>query len=356
MQVAADKLVGFIEAIFVGAGSAREEAAAVAGNLVGANLRGHDSHGVHLVLRYVESALDGRLNPGQHVSVLSDTGPILQLDGNMGYGQIVGREAMEMGIARAREHGVAVVTLRNAHHLGRIGAWGEICAEAGMVSIHWVNACGHRPLVAPFGGIEPRYTTNPYCTAIPGTDGQPPLILDMATSAIAMGKVVIAHNRGEPVREGALIDAEGHPTRDPGVMLSEPFGALRPMGTYKGYGLALVCELLAGALANNGTCLPERESQDTIRNGMLTVILDPAAVGDSDVFRREREAMVAHVKAARPAPGVDEVMVPGDPERKANAERDRTGIPIEDITWQQITEAAGKVGVTPNQIEGLVEA
>jgi len=359
MLVSADNLVEFIKAIFIGAGSTADEAVAVAENLVGANLRGHDSHGVQLVPRYVEHALDGRVNPGQSMTVTRDTGPIVQLDGNMGYGQVNGPIAMKMGIAKAGEYGVAVVALRNTHHLGRIGAWGEMCAEAGFVSMHWVNATGHFPLVAPFGAIDARYTTNPYCTAFPATDEHPPLVLDMATSAIAMGKVVVAHNRGEPVRDGALIDADGNPTNDPGVMFQEDAakrGALLPVGTYKGYGLALVCEMLAGALVNNGTCLPAREAENSIVNGMLTVILDPAAIGDAEIYRRERDAMTTYVKQARPAPGFGAVMVPGDPERKALAERGAGGIPVDDTTWNQILETAAKLGINADSIDAMVGA
>ncbi|MDP6953321.1 MAG: Ldh family oxidoreductase, partial [Alphaproteobacteria bacterium] len=178
-----------VTAIFTACDSQPEEARAIAENLVAANLAGHDSHGVGMVPLYVRNVGRGAVYANQHVGVLKDDGPVLQLDGNLGYGQVIGAEAMDLAIAKANESGVAIVALRNTHHLGRIGAWGEQCAEAGLVSIHYVNINGHKPLVAPFGGAEGRYATNPYCTALPGTDTQPPVVLDMATSKIAVGKV-----------------------------------------------------------------------------------------------------------------------------------------------------------------------
>lgn len=345
MKLSADTLRDLTGTICKAGGSDDAEADAVARNLVDANLFGHDSHGIGMIPTYVDAVLQGRLIANRHVEVTRDAGSILQLDGCQGYGQVIGAEAMELGIARAKANGVAVVALRNSHHLGRIGAWGEMCAAAGLVSIHYVNASAARPLVAPFGGSDGRFTTDPYCTAIPATGSNPPLIFDMATSKIAQGKVRVAYNKGVPVPEGCLIDSKGVPTNDPGVMFEAPRGALRPVGDHKGYGLALICEALAGALAGGGVFLPENQSNVGIINNMLTIILDPAAVGDADFFAREIDAMTANVKASPPAPGVEAVMVPGDPERKSAVARSRDGIPVDEQTWRDILAAAGKVGV-----------
>lgn len=359
MRVSSERLIELITTIFRGAGSDEEEARKVAENLVTANLRGHDSHGVGLVPRYVASALDGRLSVGGHASVVSDRGPFLLLDGNMGYGQVVGREAMELGLAKAREMGVAVVGLRNVHHLGRIGAWGEVCASAGFISIHYVNAIGLAPIVAPFGGTDARYTTNPYCTAFPSTDGRP-LVLDMATSKIAAGKVMVAAYKGEPAPEDCLIDAEGNPTTDASLMFSQgnrkPEAALLSFGLHKGYGLALVCELLAGGLTGGGTMRPERAKRDTIQNNMLTIILDPEGFGDGIDLAGELAGFTAWVKASPPAPDVDEVMVPGDPSRKRMAERRELGIPIDPGTWQGLVDAGLSVGLNRVDFDDLKQA
>ena len=178
---------------------------------------------------------------------LRDNGAVIVIDGGAGYGQVIAKEAMDIGIERAKKHGVCIVGLKNSHHIGRIGHWAEQCARAGMVSTHWVNVHGHKSLVAPFGGAEPRFTTNPYCTAVP-RKGKEPIVLDFATSQVAMGKVRVANNKKVAMDEGLLIDFAGRPTTDPGVMYNAPYGAILPFGLHKGGGLAVICDLLAGAL------------------------------------------------------------------------------------------------------------
>lgn len=356
MQIEADKLRAVVRGICRHAGSDEREAAMVADNLVLANLSGHDSHGVGMMPAYISNVVEGLLKPNQHISVESDSGPILQIDGNVGYGQVIGHEAMELGISRARDLGVAVIALRRSHHLGRIGSWGEQCAAAGMVSIHYVNSTGYRPIVAPFGGSDARYITNPYCTGVPATADTPEMILDMATSNIAMGKVRVAHNKGVRVPAGSLIDADGNATEDPAVMYADPRGALLAFGNHKGYGLALVCELLAGALINGGGHRPENFNGQVIINNMLSVIIDPSAIGDQRFFHDEVDAITAHVKASPPAPGVDGVMVPGDPERKARAARSAEGIPVDVESWRQVVAAGDKVGMSAADIEAIIAA
>jgi len=352
MLIQAEKLTAIVQAMCARAGSAPEEAAAVAENLVMANLMGHDSHGVGLIPRYIAHALDGRLTVGGRPTVITDQGAFLLLDGNMGYGQTVGAETMKLAIAKARQHGVAVVGLRNVHHLGRIGAWAELGAGAGFISIHFVNAHGHEPLVAPFGGYDARYSTNPFCTALPATPENPMLVLDMATSRVAQGKVRVAHMKGVPVPEGALVGPDGLPTTDPGVMFSEPMGAILSFGEHKGYGLALLCEVLAGAMTGGGTARPEQHQQDTIRNHMLAILVDPAGFRQDLPFAGEIDRLTAWVKSSRLRPGVEEIMVPGDPERKSTAERRAEGIPVDDNTWAAIVECGLSLGLNRVELEG----
>ena len=352
VTISADKLTALLTTMCLRSGSDQAEAEAVARNLVEANLMRHDSHGVGLIPRYIAHAKDGRVTIDGHASVLSDHGAMLLLDGNMGYGHVVGREAMELGLAKAREHGVAVVGLRNVHHLGRIGAWGEICARAGFVSIHYVNAHGHDAIVAPFGGYDARYSTNPYCTALPATPENPMLILDMATSRVAQGKVRVAHYREALMAEGILVGPDGEPTTDPGVMFTEPKGAILSFGEHKGYGLALICDILAGALTGGGTAHPENHQENTIRNNMLTIIIDPDGFRQGVPFAQEVDMLTAWVKASRKLAGTDEIMVPGDPERKSTVERLADGIPIEDNTWAEIVEAGLSVGMNQVDFEG----
>ena len=352
--ISGEKLTALLQTMCERAGSAAAEAKAIAENLVMANLMGHDSHGAGLIPRYIDSARTGRLTVNGHVEVVSDNGAFLLLDGHMAYGQVVGHETMALGLAKAREHGVAVVGLRNVHHLGRIGAWAEISAKAGFISIHYVNATGHDPLVAPFGGYDARYSTNPYCTALPATEDGPMIVLDMATSRLAQGKVRVAYNTGTPLPDRAVVGSDGLPTNDPAVMFQEPPGAMLSFGEHKGYGLALICDILAGGLTGGGAARPDRYSEDTIRNNMLTIIIDPNRFAEVP-FAAEIDNMTAWVKSSRAAPGVDEVMMPGDPERKNIAERSLSGIVIDDNTWAEMVEAGLSVGMNRVDFEDLAE-
>ena len=353
MLISGDDLTRLIGEIFVRVGCDEGEARQIAENLLTANLMGHDSHGIFNVPRYIAAAQDGRAKIGQHIEVVSENGPFLLLEGNMGFGQVIGREAMERGIAVAREHRVAIVGLRNTHHLGRIGAWAELCIAQGLISIHYVNVTDHEPIVAPYGGSDARITTDPYCTAFPATAG-PPIILDMATAKLAMGKVRVAYNKGEQVPEGSLIDSAGRPTTDPGVMVPDITGALCSMGEHKGYGLALVCEILAGALTGGGVFRDSPDGVYKIRNNMLSILIDPAGFGEAIPFAGEIDKLTAWVKASPPAPGVEEVMVPGDPERKTRAEREKSGIPIDETTWAALVETGVSLGLDQADFERAV--
>src|SRR5919109_1867344 len=311
--IAADRLRLFVGDVCRRAGCDPEETAAIADHLVEANLAGHDSHGVGMLMDYVPAMREGRLKLGRRGHIVRDQGPVVVIDGGLGVGQVLGREAMTIGIARARQHGVALIALQRSHHLGRIGAWAELCAAVGFVSIHYVNVIGHRTYVAPFGGRDGRLATNPVCIGLPPTD-RPSVILDMATSKVAFGKVRVARNKRRPVPEGALIDAAGAPTTDPGVMFAEPIGALLPFGEHKGYGLALMCDLLAGALAGGGTNRPETQASDTIINSMLSIVIDPAALTNASAWKAEADALCDWVKSSPARAGFEAVMVPGEPE------------------------------------------
>jgi hydroxycarboxylate dehydrogenase B len=329
------------------AGSAEGEAALVADHLVEANLAGHDSHGVGLLPIYLENVRAGRLVPNRHAEVMRAHGAVMVIEGHRGYGQVIGHEAMSHGVAHAHDHGVALLAIRNSFHLGRIGHYGEQCARAGCASVHFVNVIDHPPLQAPYGGGEARFSTNPFCAALPGDDGAA-VVLDMATSKIAIGKARVAYNRGEPVPADSVLDAEGRPTRDPAVMFGKPQGALIAMGEHKGSGLAIICELLAGALTGARTAQPGHPQAGGIINNMLSVIIAPEAFGPRAALAAEIAALVAYVKSARPRAGFDEVLVPGEPERRRRAERLASGIEVDERTWAGIVAAAATVGVAPD--------
>jgi uncharacterized oxidoreductase len=351
-QIRAENLRAVVRAIVSAAGSEGEEPGLVADNLVYANLTGHDSHGVGMLARYIRAVGTGELVPNAHVRVVTDHGPVLVLDGNAGYGQVVGAEAMALGIERARAHGVCVLAIRNSFHLCRIGAWGEQCARAGMVSMHHVNGVGHHGIVAPFRGADARYSTNPYCCVLPGTDDNPEIMLDFATSRIAHGKVRVARNKGERVAEDVLLDKAGTPTTDPHALFDG--GALRPFGDYKGYGLALVNELVAGVLTGGGGCRPETDHEhDTIINNMLSVIIDPTRLVSAAFYRSELDATLAHVKASPPMDADAPVLAPGDPERATLVLRERDGIPLDEESWRELVEAGVSTGIARERIEAL---
>lgn len=345
MRMTADRLRRLASAILRSGGSADSEADLVADHLVQANLMGHDSHGVGMIPAYVRHLQAGLVVPNTRAKLVKDDGPTLMFDGGRGYGRPGAGEAMAAAIARCRETGVVAMTLANAHHIGRVGAYGELACGAGLVSLHFVNVADHRALVAPFRGTDARFVTNPVCIALPGTDRQPHLLLDMATSAIAMGKVRVARNEGRLVPEGVLIDEAGRPTRDPDVMYREPHGALLPFGGHKGYALALVTELLAGALSGGPTIQPGNPRAGGTINNMLAVLIDPARLAGVDWLRREIDGFVEYVKASPPADPDEPVLVPGDPERIAREERLRTGIAVDATTWEDILQAGEKVGL-----------
>lgn len=343
------RLTDFVAKIFVSAGAGEAEARETAAHLVAANLKGHDSHGVGMVPAYVGNIGNGNLKPGAHATVIRDQGAVLLVDGGFGFGQVVGREATELALERVKETGIVCAGVRNCHHLGRIGTYGEICGDAGYVSVHFVNVVGHPPQVSPWGGRDRRMTTNPFCCVVPRPDAEP-VVLDMATSAVALGKVRVAYMKGEPVPDGALVDHEGAPTNDPAVMYREPFGALGPFGAHKGYGLAVMCELLGGALAGEWTAQPEHPQQRNIVNHMLMFVLDPQAFGGVDRFHHEVREMVDYLHSTTPARGFDRVRVPGEPERETREARLAGGIPVDDNTWAGIVKAAGTAGMGADDI------
>lgn len=331
-----------------GFGSDEAEVNAVCSNLIEANLTGHDSHGIGMLPRYTDSFLEGGLKPNAHVRTLLDTGAMLRLDGQAGFGQVVGHEAMALGITRARSHGVCVMALGNAHHLGRIGAWAEQAAAAGLVSLHFVNVIS-RGIVAPHGGSDARFGTNPFTAAIP-LQGREPMILDFATSVIAQGKTRVAHNKGEPVPPDHLIDDQGRPTQNPRYSVIEPFGAILTFGAHKGYGMAVLCELLGGALAAGMAQHTSDTSKKRVLNGMLTVLIDPARIADRDAYEREALTFVDWVTASPPREGFDRVRLAGEPERESRAKRMQAGVPVDATTWQEILAAAKKLGVDAQRV------
>lgn len=327
-------------------GSSETEAKTVAHNLVLANLKGHDSHGVGMIPRYVEAFMEGSLKLNQEIKVNSDLGSLLVLDAQHGYGQVAGAEAMRMGIERAQRHGSCIVSLANAHHLGRIGHFAEIAAQHGLVSIHLVNVLSS-PVVAVWGGADGRHGTNPFCVGVP-LQHRAPFILDFATSRVAQGKMRVAHNQGKKISEGFLLDQQGRPTQDPSVVVKPnadgKMGALMPFGEHKGSGLAIACELIGGALTGGGTWKPRPKKSRAIWNGMLSILINPQQTSTQEQFDAEVASFIRWVKES-PAANEAPVQIAGEPELENMQTRMQQGIAIDEQTWGDIVRAAQQLKI-----------
>jgi uncharacterized oxidoreductase len=336
-------------------GSSPEETEAVADHLVRANLAGHDSHGVGMLPAYVRLLQDGLLVPNQTPLTVLDAGALLVIDARRGFGQRMAAEAVRSAIARARETGACVLALRNSSHVGRIGTYAELAARAGMAFTAFVNVADGRDIQAPWACAEPRLGTNPFCTAVPGPpgdDGGPALLLDMATTTIAAGKARVAFNKSVPVPDGSLIDADARPTNDPTGFIRDHTGAMLPFGRHKGSGLAVMCEIMAGAIG--GGQRVDEPTRGGILNSMLATVIDLSQLGDPAAIARTIEATKSHIRSSRVAPGFDEVLLPGEPERRSAERRARVGIEVDAATWHDIGEAAGTLGITEAEIDRLV--
>ncbi|PPQ27876.1 malate/lactate/ureidoglycolate dehydrogenase [Rhodopila globiformis] len=328
-------------------GSTDAEAAEVADHLVRANLAGHDSHGVGMLPRYVQLLRDGLLVPNQTPLTVLDSGALLVIDARRGYGPRMAADAVRRAIGRAQELGACVLALRNSSHIGRIGTYAELASAAGCAFTAFVNVADHHNIQTTWQAAEPRLGTNPFCAAVPGADG-PAVLLDMATTTIAAGKARVAYNKGVPVPDGCLIDAAGNPTNDPAGFIRDHTGALKAFGMHKGSGLAVMCEVMAAVAGGQGAFHTARGG---ILNSMLATVIDLSKLGDPAAIARGVESVKAHVKSACPAPGYDEVLVPGEPERRAAAKRMQQGIEVDDITWREIRAAAESLGITAAEFD-----
>jgi uncharacterized oxidoreductase len=335
-----DALRGFVSDTFVSAGSSRREAHLVAEQLVEANLAGHDSHGVGSIPVYVRNVRSGNLPLNQSLSVVLDSGPLLVCDGNGGAGQVMGHDAIARAIERTREHGACILGLRNSHHLGRIGHWAAQCAAEGLVSIHFVNVIS-APAVAPFGGTAARIGTNPFAVGIP-RDNDRPILIDFATSKLAVGKVRVALNEGKALPEGVLLTPDGVPTTDPAVLFGTPRGVLLPFGEHKGWGLGLACELLGAALTGGKTQAGPK-SRDAVINSMLSIVVSPERLGTEESYFAEIARFTQWAQSAENR----DVLLPGDVEAATRAERIANGIPVDAKSWSDIVAAAASVGAEP---------
>ncbi len=355
VTIEARKLEPFVADIFAKAGCSRAEADRIGHYLTIANLTGHDSHGVQRVPRYLQWKEEGVFIADRTVKVITDTPVLAVVDGLQGFGQTVAPQAVKIGIQKCKAMGLAAVALRNAGHIGRVGDWAEMAAAEGLISVHFVNAAGS-VLVAPFGAVDRRFSTAPYCVGVPRV-GEPPLVLDFATSIVAEGKVLNASFGGKTLPEAALINPDGKTNADPHTLYGDYTpsgprnyrqgkGAIRAFGDHKGSGLAFMCELLGGSLTGTGATSEGRN----FANGMFSFYVDPRVVDPENFFPADVVRYTTHVKSARPATVGDEVLVPGEPEQRMRAQRGKNGIPLPQDTWTAICNSARAVGIPEERI------
>ena len=343
----ADQLHAIASKILLGAGVSAEDAPVIASELKDANLVGHDSHGVIRLMQYVRQIDEGHIKPGGEFEVLHETGSLTIIDGHFDLGQVTANKAVELGLQKARSQATATVVIRNCCHVGRLGSYTQKVAQQGFVSMMCVN--GPSPGgVAPYGGIERRLGTNPISISAPR--GDRPLVLDMTSSASAEGKLRVAFQKGESVPEGWIIDAEGNPSTDPAVFYADPPGALLPLGGalgFKGFGLGVMIDFLAGILSGSGVC---RTDLPVGMNGVWMYFIDVGQFVPRSEYDALVEKYVAHIKSSRKLPNVDEILMPGEIELNRQQQRIAEGVPVSDETWRQIEELAKRLGVS---LEGI---
>lgn len=342
--VMAPDLKAFMKAVFQGYGAGETAADEVADHLAEANLTGHDSHGVLRAPTYIERIESGLLDPKAVPTVVKDNPTTAIVDGGWGFGQPASRLAMRLAIDKAKALGIGCVVVRNANHMGRVGYYTALAAAEGMVGLGCVNLHGTSHSVAPFGGIDRRLSTNPFSVAYP-TDRHPDFLLDMTTSVVAEGKLQVRRNRGQAVDEGWIIDHHGEPTADPWSFYTQPLGALLPLGgvvAHKGFALSMAVEGLAGGLSGAGcsNAVANRHG-----NACWYTVIDIEAFTPLEEFKASVGALIDHVKSSRPSAGTDAILFPGEPEARKRQQRLKTGIAVDQLTWDKLSQKAEKVGV-----------
>ncbi|GIX04059.1 MAG: dehydrogenase [Planctomycetaceae bacterium] len=348
--IAADVLEQFARELFIAAGVSADDASIVAHSLIGANLRGHDSHGVMRIPSYVDRIREGHLATKACLTVERESACSIVADGGWGLGQVLAHDLLRRLIDKAQTSPIVCGTLRRAAHIGRLGEYAEVAAEHGLASLIVANTHGSGQRVAPIGGKRPRLGTNPICIGMPGGQ-EGPFILDIGTSATAEGKVRVKRIAGQPVPLGWLLDSEGQPTTDPNQLYADPPGSILPMGgdqAYKGFGLAFMIEMLCGGLSGGPCAHPN--PPPPMGNCVVIVLWNPAHFAGQDHLRHEIQQLESYVRQVPLVEGVNQITLPGDPERRMLAQRSMEGIPLDDGNWKALLELARTLQVTAPQV------
>jgi uncharacterized oxidoreductase len=326
--------------IFQAVGAPKEDARITARIIVDSNLTGHESHGIMAVPRYVEQVKQGSIVPGAETEVVLDRPAIALIDGHRNFGHAVAYRATELAIEKAKKVGIAAVGAKNVHHIGRVGTYPEMIARAGLGGIVCANSGGPSHGVAPFGGARGRTGTNPIAIGFP-SDFEGPVVIDMATSVHANGKIRAYQRAGVPFPDDWLLDSEGNPTTDPREVRQG--GSVRTFGGpvgYKGYGLSFMVEIMSGMLTRNG--YSRDMGQDTTRadvsNGHFIIAIDCEAFMPLETLKEEISDMTGWIKSSPPAEGFDEVLYPGELEARSRKERLANGVPLDGATYEELVQ------------------
>ncbi|PHS01125.1 MAG: dehydrogenase [Blastopirellula sp.] len=344
LRLTAEKLQSFATSLLTAAGIPGEEAEATAASLVGSNLRGYESHGVMRIPFYVDMIANGEVQLDAEFEVEKETDTNLVVNANWGLGQSHARLLADRLIEKAKTSGIGIGTMYRSGHIGRLGEYCEMAAEQGMVAMVMVNTHGAARRVSPPGGKRPRLGTNPLAIGAP--NGDSPLVLDFSTSATAEGKVRVKKIAGEQCPEGWLIDSDGNPTTDPNSIYQEPPGCIVPFGgpqMYKGFGLGIMVDILTGALSG-GLC--SRETPETQKgNCVFMLVVDPDHFGGRDHFAKEVGDLAQFVRDCPRTDGCDEILLPGDPERRVMKQRKAEGLPFDTENWSKLVQLAERLNV-----------
>jgi LDH2 family malate/lactate/ureidoglycolate dehydrogenase len=335
-----ESLRAFVRDIMLGLKAPEENAQVMADSLVAANLRGVDSHGLQLLPFYVAQIEDGRVNASGKGKLAFEAGALVSYDGENCLGQLVARECCRHAARVAKEHGLGLVVARESNHFGAAAWWAKQISGEGMIGVVLCNASA---IVAPWQGSEPRWGTNPICVSVPGGGW----LLDMATTTVAMGRIYKAGINREPeIPPGWAMDSDGAPTTSTEAALQ---GLLMPLGGYKGSGLAMMVEMLTGVLSG-GAISTElgglRVKSQPFRVSQFFLAIDVERLMPREEFEERMARLVAMAKSSKPARGEEEVLVAGEPEWREESRRRLEGIPVSGPLWEQLTQIAGRLGVT----------
>ena len=326
------------------AGASAENATRMADALVKSNLRGVDTHGVFHLAGYVQAILDGKLDATASPCIVRETANTALVDGNRTFGHVAAKFATDVAVRKAKENDVAVVGMVRSEHIGRLGEYAEMAASEGVVAI--VSGAGYmlgNKVAAPYGGSKGLLSSNPIAIGFPGGE-EPGMVFDYATTAMANSKMNLYKMRNEELPAGTVIDKDGYPTTNPSAV--QEGGYLLPFGGHKGYALMMAVEFLGQVLVGSDAVEDDGMGTPSMVKQGVSIIAIRADVFRQDAdFRRRADELVREARSVPPAPGFKEVMAPGDPESRAQAQRSAEGIPVPDKVWQLIVEAGESVGV-----------